>query len=118
QRSGVLDLLRAVRVGPAMQNSTRSKLLLEVGILGIIGILRFLLGVQVIEVAEKFVEPVHCRKELVPVAQMVLAELPGHIAERLQDLGDCGVFRSQSEIRARKADFSKAGADRGLARDE
>jgi hypothetical protein len=30
----------------------------------------------VVEVAEEFVEPVHRRQELVPVAEMVLPELP------------------------------------------
>ena len=39
--------------------------------------------VEVIEVAEEFIEAVHRRQILVLVAEMVLAELPGCIAHRL-----------------------------------
>jgi hypothetical protein len=38
----------------------------------------------VIEVAEELVEAVVGRKILVPIAEMVLAELAGGVAERLQ----------------------------------
>ena len=49
---------------------------------------RLVLGIQVIEVAEELVEAVHGRQEFVAVAEMVLAELPGCIALRLQQLSD------------------------------
>src|SRR5436190_16340982 len=39
QRTGVLDLLRSIRVGPAVKDTARTELLLELGILGIIWIL-------------------------------------------------------------------------------
>jgi hypothetical protein len=55
--------------------------------------LRVLLGVQVVEVAEELVEPVHRREELVPVAEVVLTELPGRVAEGLQQLGDRRILR-------------------------
>ena len=38
--------------------------------------LGFVLGVQVIEVAKKFVEAVHCRQERITVAEMIFAQLP------------------------------------------
>ena len=118
QRSGVLDLLRAVRVGPAVQHAARPELLLELRVLRIVGILRLLFGVQVIEVAEELIEPVRGRKEFVAIPQVVLAELPGHVAERLQDVGNRRVFRLQSEIGARQTDLGQPRADRRLARDE
>jgi xanthosine utilization system XapX-like protein len=60
----------------------------EVRILRIVGILGFLLGVQVIEVAEEHVEAVHRWQEFVAVAEMVLAELPSRVALRLEQLGN------------------------------
>jgi hypothetical protein len=42
---------------------------------GVIGPLGLLLGIEVIEVAEEFVEAVRGRQELVTIAEVVLAEL-------------------------------------------
>src|SRR5262249_50247301 len=84
ERAGVLDLLRAVRIGEAVQHAARPDFFLELGVLRIIGAFRLLLGVELIEIAEKFVEAVSSPQELVAVAEMVLAELPGDVAERLQ----------------------------------
>ena len=47
----------------------------ELRVLRIVGVLRLLLGIEVIEVAEELVEAVVGRQELVLVAEMVLAEL-------------------------------------------
>ena len=60
--------------------------------------LRLLLGIQVVEVAEELVEAVHGREELVLVAQMVLAELSGGIAQRLEQLSDRRVLSSRPDI--------------------
>ena len=46
------------------------------------------LGIEVIEVAEELVEAMHGGQEFVAVAEMVLAELPGRIALRLQQLSN------------------------------
>jgi hypothetical protein len=43
---------------------------------------------RVVKVAEELVEPVHGRQVFVAIAEMVLAELPGGVAERLQELRD------------------------------
>ena len=58
------------------------------GVLRVVRVLRLLLGVEVVEVAEELVEAVHGRQELVAVAEVVLAELPGGVAERLEQVGD------------------------------
>ena len=114
QRAGVRDRLAALAVGHAVEHAARSKLLLEFRILGIVGQFRLLLGVEVIEIAEKFVEAVHGRQIFVAIAEMVLAELTGGVAERLQQFGDGRVFRLQSDRGAGHADLGQAGADRVL----
>ena len=52
--------------------------------LRVVAVFRLLLGVEVVEIAEEFVEAVVGRQEFVLVAEMVLAELAGHVAERLE----------------------------------
>ena len=101
QRAGVRNLLAALAVGHAVEHAARSKLLLEFRILGIVRQFRLFLGVEVIEIAEEFVEPVHGRQKFIAIAEMVLAELAGGVAERLQQFGDGRVFRVQSDRRRR-----------------
>ena len=74
--------------------------------------------VEVIEIAEEFVEAVHRRQELVEVAQVVLAELAGGVAHRLQHGGDGHGLGRQADRGAGLADRGHAGADRQLAGDE
>ena len=87
-------------------------------VFGIVGQFRLFFGVQVIEIAEEFVESVHGWQELILVAKMVLAELAGGIAERLQHLSDGWIFRLKSEIGAGHADFGQSGAEWILAGNE
>ncbi len=129
-RTGVLDRLLAdpaeARVnrriidirGFAAQRTARAEALLELRVLRILRVLRLLLGVQVVEVAEELVEPVHRRQVLVAVAEVVLAELAGHVAVVLEQVGDGRVLRPQAEFGARQADLQQPGAERVLARDE
>ena len=56
----------------------------------VIPLLGLFLGVQVIEVAEEFVEPVHGGQVFVAVAQVVLAKMPGAVTDLLQFLGQRG----------------------------
>ena len=53
---------------------------------------RFILGVEVIEIAEKLVEAMHGWQIVVTVAEVILTELSGDIAEWLEQLSDCGVL--------------------------
>ena len=80
--------------------------------------LRLLLGVEVVEVAEELVEAVHRRQELVLVAEVVLAELAGGVAERLERLGDRDVLGAQAEVGGRQPDLGEARAQGRLAGDE
>ena len=59
----------------AIEHAARAELLAELGVLRVVGMLRFLLGVEVIEVAVELVEAVHRGQVLVAIAQVVLAEL-------------------------------------------
>ena len=100
ERAGVLDRLpadpaparilgRVVDVGRlGAQHAARAELLPKARVPRVVEVLGLLLGVQVVEVAEELVEPVHGRQVLVLVAQVVLAELPGGVAERLEELRD------------------------------
>jgi hypothetical protein len=71
-----------------MQYTTWSKHRLEFRILGIVRQLRLFLSVEVIEVAEEFVEAVDRRQIFVAITEVILAELAGGIAERLERLGN------------------------------
>ncbi|MNP03154.1 hypothetical protein D3C76_950290 [compost metagenome] len=115
QRAGVLD----AAVGVGMDHPARRGGLDEVRIiLRPVGALRLLLGVQVVEVAEELVEAVIGRQEFVAVAQVVLAELTGRVALRLERLGDGDVAVLDADRRAGHADLGQAGTQRGLAGDE
>ena len=71
-----------------MEHAARAVFLLELGVLRIVVGLRLFLGVQVVEVAEELVEPVHGRQVRVAVAKVILAELAGGVALLLQQVGD------------------------------
>src|SRR5580704_13134640 len=64
---------------PTFQYPARTELLAKVGILGIVRILRLLLGVQVVQVAEELLETVDSRQVFITVAEMVFAKLPRRI---------------------------------------
>ena len=83
----------------------------KAGILGIVGVLGLLLGVQMVEVAEELVEAVVGGQELVLVAQVVLAELAGDVAQRFEELGDGRVFGAQALVGAGHAHLGQPGAD-------
>ena len=118
QRARVLDLLRPSAFAQLCSTPRGPELLLELGILRVVHALGFLLGVQVIQVAEELVEAVHRGQEFIAVAEVVLAELSGHVAERLEQVGDGRILRLEAHLGAGQADLGQAGADRRLARDE
>ena len=114
QRAGVVD----TAVGKAVNHPARAELLLELGVFRVVGVFRLLLGVQVVEVAEEFVEAVIGRQHLVAVTEVVLAELAGDVTERLEQPGDGRVFLLHTFRRTRQSDLGQAGADGRLAGDE
>ena len=119
QRAGVLDLLARRRAGADDRITPRGpNCSLNAGLLRVVGVLRLLLGVEVVEVAEELVEAVVGRQHLVAVAEVVLAELAGGVAERAQQAGDGRILDLHALGRAGQADLGQAGADRRLAGDE
>jgi hypothetical protein len=87
-------------------------------ILRVVGMRRVFHRVQVIEVAEEFIEPVDGGQELILVAKMIFAELAGGVALRFECSGNGAGFSGQSHRRTRLSDRGHAGADRQLAGDE
>ena len=110
---------RRIRDGRrAAQNAARTETQLELSILRIVRVLGLVLGIQMIEIAEELVKTVDRRQKLIAVAEMVLAELSGHVTLRLEQLGERRVFLRQPLLRSWQAYFEKPGAQRTLAGDE
>ena len=87
-------------------------------ILRIVRMRRVFHRVEVIQVAEEFVEAVDGGQELIAVAQMVLAELAGGVALRFERGGNRAGFGRKAGLGARLADRGHAGADGQFAGDE
>ena len=117
ERSGVLDGLLADLAEPridglvvlvrglALEHPAGAESLLELGVFRVVRVLRLVLGVQVIQVAEELVEPVDGRQELVPVAEVVLAELAGDVALRPEQVGHGRVEGREPFLGPRQADL-------------
>ena len=80
--------------------------------------LGLLLGVEVVEVAEELVEAVRGRQELVTVAEVVLAELAGGVALRLEGGRDGRVLGPQPDVGPGHPHLGQAGAVGVLPGDE
>src|SRR5262249_55644601 len=59
KRPGVFNLLLSIRCGPGMKDSSWSVFLPKLRIFRIVIALGLFLGVEVIEITEEFIEPVH-----------------------------------------------------------
>jgi hypothetical protein len=94
ERTGILDPLHAdlaparhhrgiIHVGgPAVDHVARTDDVQQV--LRIVGMCRIFHRIEVIQIAEEFVEAVDGRQELVQVAKVILAELAGGVTHRFQ----------------------------------
>ena len=71
-----------------------------------------------VEVAEELVEAVHGRQKFVLVAEVVLAELAGGVAERLETSATLGSSARKPDVGARQTDLGQPRADRRLSGDE
>ena len=68
-----------------------------------------------IEIAEELVEAVDRGQRFVAVADVVLAELAGGIAEVLEQAADGGIELAHAHRGARETDLGQAGAEAVLA---
>ena len=128
QRAVVLDLLladlaparhlgRVVLVRrPGVQHVARAVLRAEGRVLRIREPVRVRQGVEVVQVAVELVEAVQRRQVLVQVAEVVLAELPGGVALRLEGGGDRAGLVRHADVGAGLADGRQARAQGNLAR--
>src|SRR5262249_51360576 len=89
----------------AAQDAARSELLPEFRVSWIVEELGLFFCVEMIQVAEEFVEAVHRGQITVQIAEMILPELSRGVAERLERLGDGNVAVLQADRRAWDADF-------------
>jgi hypothetical protein len=102
--AGVLD----APVGPAVDHPSRAKRLVEGAAVGqyhvarVVLVLGLFLGIEMVEVAEELIEPVIGGQELVLVAQVVLAELPGGVTQVLQNHRDRRILDPKTQIGARE----------------
>jgi hypothetical protein len=60
---------------------------LNFGIFRVVGVFRFLFGVQVVQVAEEYVEAVNRRHKIITIPEVVLPELSGLVAQRFEQFG-------------------------------
>src|SRR5262249_24293235 len=103
------------RIGPTVEYPPGPKFFPELRVLGIVRTLGLLLGVEVIEIAEELVKSVRRGKELIAVAELVLAELSCGVAKRFQEFGDRRVCGLQAEICSGQSHLGQASPDRRLA---
>jgi hypothetical protein len=111
QRAGALDFLGSVRVRPCVDHSAGAVFLLHFRVFEVVGVLRLILGIQVVERAKELVEAVRRGQVLVEVAEVVLAELARLVALRLEQLGERHIARLQAFL-------EQAGAEGRLSSDE
>jgi hypothetical protein len=76
-------------------------------------VLRVLLGIEMIQIAEELVEAMIGRQVLIPVAEVVLAELAGRVAKGFEKLSKrwkpkrlAGVGRSGGQVKSATASWS------------
>jgi hypothetical protein len=133
QRPSVLDLLladfaparhhgRVVLVrGPGVDHAPWAEVLSErreILFRRVVIHLRLFLRVEVVEVAEKFVETVVRRQHVVEIAEVVLAELTGGVPLFLDQRGDRHELVRHADRGGRDANLGEAGAVDALAGDE
>ena len=114
QRTCVLDLA----VGRRLDDTTWAIFLAKLRILRVILVFGFLFCVQVIEIAEKLVETVIGGQHFIAVTEVVLAELAGRIALRLEQAGNRGILNHHSLFGTRQADLGETGTKDALTGNE
>ena len=101
-----------------MKHAARGIFFPHLRVFEIVWVLRLLLSVQVVERTIEFAEAVRGRQMFVAIAEVVLSELTGVIALRLEQFRDRHISCLQTLFSAGQAHLEKAGAETRLAGDE
>src|SRR5207249_1004454 len=104
------------RRGPGVNHVAWADLVQE--LLRVVGMRRIFHCIQVIEVAEELIEPMDGGQELIEIAEVVLAELPGGVALRFERGGNRASLSWYPDLGARLADCGHPRADGQFAHDE
>ena len=104
--------------GIGMDHVARTKLRLERRVIRPIRVGCVFHRVQMVEPAPIFIKPLHCRQKPILVAQMILAELPGRVAKRLEHGGQRRIFGAQPDRVARQTNRVHPRAHRKLPGDK
>ena len=101
-----------------MNHAARAESFAQLRILEVVLVLGLVFGIQVVQRALELLEAVRGRQVLVEITEVILAELPGHVALGLEQIGERDVPRLQPFLGARKTDLQEARAKRRLPGDE
>ena len=105
-------------IGKAVDHAAWAKLLFELRIGWVVGVLRFFLGIQVVEVAVELVEAVGRGQHVIPIAQVIFSKLTRRVPTGPQQRGNRGILFLHAFWRAREAHLRESGSNRRLPRDE
>ena len=114
QRAGVFNSAICV----AVDDAARAEVLPKFRVIRVVRMLRLLLGIKMVEIAEELVEAVIGRQHLVAVAKMVLAKLTRHVTLLFEQHGDGRIFYPHAFRRTGQTDLGQAGTHRRLAGDK
>ena len=81
-----------------LDHAARTETFSECRILRIVHILGLFFGIEVVEIAEEFIEPVLGREKFIFVTEMIFSELSGRVTQRLKQFCDRRIFRAQADI--------------------
>ena len=104
--------------GLGLEHAARAELCPVRRVLRVVRQFRLFLGIEVVEVAEEFVEAVDRGQCLVAIADVILAELAGRVAHVAQEAADRGILLADAHRRAREPNLAQPGADDVLAREK
>ena len=117
KRASVDNFLLAAPQRPRMDHPARAKPFLKLRVFRVVLVFGLLLCIEVVKIAEELVESMVGRQMLVLVTEVVLAELTGGVSARLEQTGDCRIFRLKPKFCAWQSNLGQSSAINALAGD-
>src|SRR6478609_8294621 len=110
---------RIINVGRnAADDVARTEHRAELLVLGVLRIVGFFQRIKVVEDSVELVKTVDCGQILIAIPQVILANLRGRVAERLENLRDCWIGILQALLSGWQTDFQQPRAEWSLPGDE